>query len=91
VSNHFFQDRQVKAAKEYTCEACGLSIESGELHLYQAGVFYEEFFSRRVHRFCWEIWEKSTDHEELGDFRETLQYWLEEHLEPEEVLLLMEG
>lgn len=89
MSDCFFQDRLVKAAKPHTCEACGHSIEVGELHLYQCGVFAGEFFRRRVHRFCWDIWKESIDFGLLGCFWETLEAWLSRHLGHAEVALAM--
>lgn len=68
---------------QHCCEACGQSIEPGERAIYEV-MDFGGFITRYTHQVCFEIWMTSLDGEELGDYFETLFYWIKNQLTAED-------
>ncbi len=82
--NVHFNTKRVVGRKYHLCDACGQEIGAGWFSMVEAGVFYGEFFYRRTHPICYEIWQKSLEGDELGYFSDCLEGWLSSMLEPED-------
>ena len=80
MNNYFWPDKYKMTHKGHQCDACAASIEIGEVYIYQKGVYDGDFFSRHLHPACRDIWFTSLEDEELGDYEESLLWWLIRHL-----------
>lgn len=81
MSDWFADDKTVRVRKRQCCEACGFSIDPGDVSIYQRGRWRGDFFARHLHPVCWDIWQTTADDydRELGDFWEGLLWWLIGH------------
>ncbi len=79
--NCYFHNKRVVGRKTHQCDACGHTIEPGWFSIVEAGVYQGEFFHRRTHPICHEIWFQSHQDEELGDFWDCLDNWLSSNLD----------
>lgn len=73
----FIENRMVRAAKEYRCEACSGVIAKGDRHQYSAGKCEGEFIDYRMCLACKRLadaWCREIDEEgfPLGDMRRML-------------------
>lgn len=65
MSDFFRPATSPRAKKPYRCIACGYSIEAGEMHKHQTGVYEGRWFAHRFHEECFEVlfaegWEEFT-------------------------------
>lgn len=54
MSDFFRPSTSPRAMKAYRCIWCGYSIEAGEVHKHQTGVYEGRWFTQRFHNECFE-------------------------------------